>query len=51
MALDSFPMSASSTLKSLPSKINQASDMDAQIKLLAEDLADKHHSLFLDRRD
>ncbi|WP_156504570.1 SIS domain-containing protein, partial [Oleiphilus sp. HI0066] len=40
-----------SALQSLPSKIDQALEMDAQIKLLAEDFADKHHSLFLGRGD
>ena len=35
------------TLLSLPAKIEQALDMDDEIKALAEDFADKHHSLFL----
>jgi glutamine---fructose-6-phosphate transaminase (isomerizing) len=38
-------------LQSLPAKIEQSLDMDAQIALLAEDFADKHHSLFLGRGD
>lgn len=40
-----------SALQSLPAKIEQALDMDAQIALLAEDFADKQHSLFLGRGD
>ena len=36
-------------LQSLPSKIEQALNMDEQIEHLAEDFADKHHSLFLGR--
>ena len=36
-------------LQSLPSKIEQALNMDEQIEALAEDFADKHHSLFLGR--
>lgn len=36
-------------LQSLPSKIEQALNMDDEIELLAEDFADKHHSLFLGR--
>ena len=38
-------------LNSLPSKIEQALDMSSSIKALAEDFADKHHSLFLGRGD
>lgn len=38
-------------LLSLPAKIEQALDMDDEIKLLAEDFADKQHSLFLGRGD
>ena len=38
-------------LQSLPTKIEQALAMDADIELLAEDFADKHHSLFLGRGD
>ena len=38
-------------LLSLPAKIEQALDMDDEIKALAEDFADKHHSLFLGRGD
>ncbi|MCP5169441.1 MAG: glutamine--fructose-6-phosphate transaminase (isomerizing) [Hahellaceae bacterium] len=36
-------------LLSLPAKIEQALDMNEAIKLLAEDFADKNHSLFLGR--
>jgi glucosamine--fructose-6-phosphate aminotransferase (isomerizing) len=38
-------------LLSLPAKIEQALDMNDQIALLAEDFADKQHSLFLGRGD
>ena len=38
-------------LQSLPTKIEQALAMDADIEVLAEDFADKHHSLFLGRGD
>ena len=38
-------------LQSLPTKIEQALAMDADIELLAEDFADKQHSLFLGRGD
>tara|TARA_S200000501_G_scaffold196975_1_gene185369 strand:- start:353 stop:2188 length:1836 start_codon:yes stop_codon:yes gene_type:complete len=38
-------------LQSLPSKIEQALAMDADIERLAEDFADKSHSLFLGRGD
>lgn len=38
-------------LQSLPTKIEQALSMDESIQLLAEDFADKHHSLFLGRGD
>ncbi|MFD2230052.1 glutamine--fructose-6-phosphate transaminase (isomerizing) [Alkalimarinus sediminis] len=38
-------------LLSLPAKIEQALNMDDEIKALAEDFADKHHSLFLGRGD
>lgn len=38
-------------LQSLPAKIEQALAMDADIEALAEDFADKHHSLFLGRGD
>ncbi len=38
-------------LQSLPSKIEQALAMDSAIESLAEDFADKHHSLFLGRGD
>lgn len=38
-----------SSLLSLPAKIEQTLDMDSQIKLLADDFSDKHHSLFLGR--
>ncbi len=38
-------------LQSLPSKIEQALAMDADIEQLAEDFADKSHSLFLGRGD
>lgn len=40
-----------SALTSLPSKIEQALSMDENIQSLAEDFADKHHSLFLGRGD
>lgn len=36
-------------LKSLPGKIEKVLELDKQIKLLAEDFADKHHALFLGR--
>ena len=38
-----------SSLLSLPAKIEQTLDMDSQIKLVADDFADKQHSLFLGR--
>ena len=38
-------------LLTLPAKIEQALDMDDEIKALAEDFADKQHSLFLGRGD
>ncbi len=38
-------------LQSLPTKIEQALSMDSDIEALAEDFADKHHSLFLGRGD
>lgn len=38
-------------LQSLPAKIEQALAMDVEIEKLAEDFADKHHSLFLGRGD
>ncbi len=38
-------------LQSLPAKIEQALGMDKAIQDLAEDFADKHHSLFLGRGD
>lgn len=37
------------SLLSLPAKIEQTLDMDSMIKALADDFADKHHSLFLGR--
>ena len=40
-----------SALNALPSKIEQALDMSKAIQELAEDFADKHHSLFLGRGD
>lgn len=40
-----------SALNALPAKIEQALDMSKSINLLAEDFADKHHSLFLGRGD
>ncbi|MFK8018961.1 MAG: glutamine--fructose-6-phosphate transaminase (isomerizing) [Pseudomonadales bacterium] len=40
-----------SALQSLPAKIEQALGMDEAIQDLAEDFADKHHSLFLGRGD
>ncbi|MBX2839397.1 MAG: glutamine--fructose-6-phosphate transaminase (isomerizing) [Gammaproteobacteria bacterium] len=40
-----------SALQSLPSKIEQVLSMDDAIQGLAEDFADKHHSLFLGRGD
>lgn len=39
------------SLQSLPAKIEQALAMDNAIETLAEDFADKHHSLFLGRGD
>jgi glucosamine--fructose-6-phosphate aminotransferase (isomerizing) len=36
-------------LLSLPAKIEQTLDMDDKIKAVADDFADKHHSLFLGR--
>lgn len=38
-------------LMSLPAKVEQILDMNDAIKLMAEDFADKHHSLFLGRGD
>jgi glucosamine--fructose-6-phosphate aminotransferase (isomerizing) len=38
-------------LQSLPTKLDQALAMDEPIQALAEDFADKHHSLFLGRGD
>lgn len=38
-------------LLSLPSKLEQTLGMDSEIEKLAEDFADKHHSLFLGRGD
>lgn len=38
-------------LQSLPAKIEQALGLDEAIQELAEDFADKHHSLFLGRGD
>ena len=38
-------------LQSLPAKIEQALGMDEAIQAMAEDFADKHHSLFLGRGD
>lgn len=38
-------------LQSLPAKIEQVLSMDEAIQELAEDFADKHHSLFLGRGD
>lgn len=40
-----------SALQSLPAKIEQVLGMDKAIQDLAEDFADKHHSLFLGRGD
>ncbi len=40
-----------SALQSLPTKLEQALGMDDEIEKLAEDFADKHHSLFLGRGD
>jgi glucosamine--fructose-6-phosphate aminotransferase (isomerizing) len=40
-----------SALQSLPAKIEQALSMDEAIQTMAEDFADKHHSLFLGRGD
>ena len=40
-----------SALQSLPAKIEQVLGMDEAIQRLAEDFADKHHSLFLGRGD
>jgi len=38
-------------LQSLPAKLEQVLSMDEPIQALAEDFADKHHSLFLGRGD
>jgi len=38
-------------LNALPAKIEQVLDMSKSINILAEDFADKHHSLFLGRGD
>lgn len=38
-------------LISLPAKVEQILDMNEAIKVMAEDFADKHHSLFLGRGD
>lgn len=40
-----------SALQSLPAKLEQVLGMDEAIQALAEDFADKHHSLFLGRGD
>ena len=40
-----------SALQALPAKVEQALGMDKAIQDLAEDFADKHHSLFLGRGD
>jgi glucosamine--fructose-6-phosphate aminotransferase (isomerizing) len=40
-----------SALQSLPAKIEQALGMDEAIQVMAEDFADKNHSLFLGRGD
>ena len=40
-----------SALQSLPAKLEQVLAMDEPIQALAEDFADKHHSLFLGRGD
>lgn len=40
-----------SALQSLPAKVQQTLTMDKAIQALAEDFADKHHSLFLGRGD
>ncbi len=40
-----------SALQSLPAKLEQTLGMDEAIQALAEDFADKHHSLFLGRGD
>jgi len=39
------------SLQSLPTKLEQALSMDESIQMLAEDFADKQHSLFLGRGD
>ncbi|RYV03605.1 glutamine--fructose-6-phosphate transaminase (isomerizing) [Shewanella sp. OPT22] len=41
----------SQSLLSLPAKVEQALSLDNDIAALAEDFADKHHSLFLGRGD
>ena len=41
----------SQSLLSLPAKVEQALSLDSDIAALAEDFADKHHSLFLGRGD
>ncbi len=40
-----------SALQRLPAKVEQVLTMEPAIKLLAEDFADKHHSLFLGRAE
>jgi glucosamine--fructose-6-phosphate aminotransferase (isomerizing) len=48
---DEQARSISAALMSLPAKLEQTLDMDGAIQSLAEDFADKHHSLFLGRGD
>ncbi|RLV60857.1 glutamine--fructose-6-phosphate transaminase (isomerizing) [Parashewanella curva] len=48
---DDMQAAISQSLLSLPAKVEQALSLDDSIAQLAEDFADKHHSLFLGRGD
>ena len=48
---DDMQAQISQSLLSLPAKVEQALSLDNDIAELAEDFADKHHSLFLGRGD
>ena len=48
---DEMQAQISQSLLSLPAKVEQALSLDNDIAELAEDFADKHHSLFLGRGD
>ena len=48
---DDMQAQISQSLLSLPAKVEQALSLDKEIATLAEDFADKHHSLFLGRGD